>query len=792
MVMSQDPNADTHVINSSLIALQQRNDQLQQQVQALNLLHQLALQLTELTSASACYELTAEMLALELGFEQCLIYQIDVDDGHLHLVAHAGDGITHDVAIQRFQPFLDDIVANRQPVWLHEVRQEVGNALLMPVQEYGRLHAVLCCAHHVRGTYHGKHQQILQHVSTMLGHSLGKIHDMHQLASTVDKLAYAEKLQKALYNIASLSFEETAPREFYKQIHHNVATLIYAENFFIALYDESQEVLNFPYFSDQSDHKDPSEFYPKEVLNNSLTGYVFRTKQALLIRRSQLAEFHRLYQTQAFGSQPECWLGVPFDSGDGVRGVVVVQSYAADIGYAAPEQELLTFVSQHISAALGRAFAQQRLRHQALHDALTFLPNRLLLLDRLEHALVRFRRYPTQTVAVMYLDLDRFKLVNDTLGHQVGDEFLVAVAQHLRTCLRQNDTLARLGGDEFAILLQDVVTLADVEEVASRIHERLEPPVRVGIHQLQTSASIGIALSHSDEVDTLTADEIIRRADIAMYQAKQDGRGVTRVFSAEMDLAATRFYQLELEIKQALQQQQFELHYQPVVDLHTDITLGFEALIRWKHPQRGWIAPVDFVKAVEDLGLSADVDRYVVQSAVTQIQRWRSDHANQFYISVNISARSICREDFALEVLHQLFQAAVPHEYLAIELTESALIDNIEQAKGTINRLRDAGISVFLDDFGTGYSSLSYLHQFQLDVLKIDRSFIANMQHHMQDNPVVNAIIALAQTLQLKVIAEGIETSMQRQLLHELGCHAGQGYWFAKPMPAGVAAEWLR
>ena len=790
-MQQQDPAQD-HVLNTSLLALQQRNEQLQHQVQVLHLLHQLALQLTELSTPSACFELTAELLALELGFEQCFIVAVDEESRQLQLVAQAGEQLRSDDPLTRFSPFLHDIVTEHRPIWVHEIGQDLGDALLMPVQEYGRLHAVLCCAHHSRGTYQESHQQILQHVATMLGHSLGKIQDMEQLASTVNKLAYAEQLQKALYNIASLSFDETDPREFYHQIHQNVATLVYAENFFIALYDELHEILNFPYFADQTDHKDPSEFYPKEVLNNSLTGYVFRTKQPLLIHRHELAEFHRSYQTQAFGSQPECWLGVPFDSGDGVRGVVVIQSYDHARRYGESERELLTFVSQHISAALGRAFAHQRLRHQALHDALTFLPNRTLLLDRLEHALVRYRRYPTQTVAVMYLDLDRFKLVNDTLGHQVGDDFLVAVAQALRTCLRQNDTLARLGGDEFAILLQDVVTLADVEEVANRIHEKLEPPVRVGIHQLQTSASIGIAMSSSSEVDTLTADEIIRRADIAMYQAKQDGRGISRVFCEEMDLAATRFYQLELEIKQALQQGQFELHYQPVVELHTDTTLGFEALIRWKHPNRGWIAPSDFVNAVEDLGLAPEVDRYVVAEAISQIQRWRQDHAIPFYISVNISAHSICRNDFALEVLHQLYQAELPAEYLAIELTESALIDNIEQARGTIDQLRDAGILVFLDDFGTGYSSLSYLHQFKLDVLKIDRSFIANMQLHAQDNPVVNAIIALARTLQLKVVAEGIESSMQRQLLHQLGCQAGQGFWFAKPLPARDAVQWLR
>ena len=277
-----------------------------------------------------------------------------------------------------------------------------------------------------------------------------------------------------------------------------------------------------------------------------------------------------------------------------------------------------------------------------------------------------------------------------------------------------------------------------------------------------------------------------------MYQAKQDGRGIWRLFCQEMDLETTKNYQLEQEVKIALQQQQFVLHFQPIIDLSTENTAGFEALIRWQHPQRGFIAPNDFIPLAEELGLMNHIDFYVVRSAVEQIKLWRLNYAAEFYVSVNISGRSFSEIDFADKVLELLSLYEVPARYLAIEITERALIDKIGQAKISINCLRDAGVKVLLDDFGTGYSSLSYLHEFQLDVLKIDRTFIAGIRPRIQENPVVNTIITLAKTLQLRVIAEGVETSLQRKLLTDLGCDGGQGYWFAKPMPAKEAVEWLR
>ncbi len=797
-------------------ALRSLKSQLEQQ-RALN---QLAMSLHALSAESEVYDKVTAVVCSGLAVTGCRIYSIpsplrpgstlqshavqsnpppssdqpgsDQPGSDISLQLAAAGGHTPSQSEPSIQMLARRCVqAGQQMQWTEADSSPGSPALAVPVMTAdGTLFAVLACEHTDAAALSST-APLLQQVSALLAAKLAQLADFLQLQQSVVQLEYAGRLQRVLFNIASLQYDGERPQLFYQQLHDNVASLIYAENFFIALFDQEQEVLHFPYFADSKEHISPDQFYPKEILERSLTGYVFRTDRPLLADKAQLAQLDQDQVVKAYGEQPEYWLGVPFKSEDKVQGVVVVQSYDPARNYQQTDLDLLLFVSQHICSALERALVHQRLMHQALHDALTRLPNRILFLDRVRQAFKRRRRYPDHVVAVAYLDLDRFKMVNDTLGHQVGDDFLVGVAQLLKSCLRQNDTLARLGGDEFAILLEDVYTEADVAEVMVRIGHKLQQPVHVRQHKLQTSASIGVALADAQtELDD--TDELIRRADIAMYQAKQDGRGVYRFFSTEMDQRAVRHYQLEMEIQAALEQQQFVLHYQPVVELATDTTVGFEALIRWMHPQRGFIAPNDFIPLAEELGLLGVIDLYVVGQAIAQLRQWRQDYATSFYVSVNISGRSFSREDFADQVLQQLEEAGLPASYLAIEITERALIDKIEQARLTISRLRDAGVRVFLDDFGTGYSSLSYLHEFQLDVLKIDRSFIAGIRPRIQENAVVNTIIALARTLDLKVIAEGVENSLQRKLLLDLGCDCGQGYWFAAALPAKQAAEWLR
>jgi len=785
VVSSAEPTSD---------AVQQELTLLRAQLAAFDTLYALSLDMHKLTSALAVYQFLSTELVQRLSFLDCSFFQADAAAGVLRRVAYtvakeATTLVAPDECLtlgESAHP-ISACIEQAQPV---QIAGADISALAVPVTGADGVWVVMYLRFATSSTAHPS-LKLMAKMGGVISRKLSQLADWQQLQQSVAQLEYASRLQRVLFNIASLQYDGEDPQAFYQQLQQNVGELMYARNFFIAIFDTEAGQFYFPYFSDEFEHISPSQYYPDELMRHSLTGHVFRTDQPLLADKQQLEELDRQQVVRAYGMMPECWLGVPFKSEDQVKGVLVVQSYDAGIGYQQADVELLQFVCQHISSALARAFVQQRLLHQALHDALTQLPNRLLFLDRVQHAFKRRTRYPDEVVAVAYLDLDRFKMVNDTLGHPVGDAFLIAVSKILKSCLRQNDTLARLGGDEFAILLEGVKHVTDVDEVMQRIAERLAAPILVNGHQLQTSASIGVALADQNN-DLHDTDELIRRADIAMYQAKQDGRGICRHFSLEMDQRAVRHYQLEMELQTALKEHHLLLYFQPVVDLRTEDTLGFEALIRWQHPQRGMISPAEFIPLTEELGLMHVIDLYVLEHAISQLRQWILDYANPFYVSVNISGRSFSQAGFAGDVLALLANAGVPPRYLAIEITEQALIDNIAQAKLSIDTLRQAGIRILLDDFGTGYSSLSYLHEFSLDVLKIDRSFIAGIRPRIAENAVINTIVTLAKTLKLQVIAEGIETSLQRQLLNELGCDAAQGYWFAAPLPAKEAAAWLR
>lgn len=789
---------------ADISALHAQLQQLQQENARLSLINQFAIDLHDLTDADDILHYAAKHVVAGLGFVDCAIFILS-DDGqtlvrkagtgtrdlpsHLGIAElKVGDGLVGYAASIKQSVLVDD--TRNDPHYLADLVPSLSE-LVVPILDGQDLLGVIDCEHSHSHYFTKEHQQILEVVASILASKLRKSEILVRLESSVSKLEYAERLQKALYEIASFSYFANDFSSFYKRLHQIVNSLIYAPNFFIALYDDETELLQFPYFADTEDDLHPDQVFGKDVLEHSLTGHVFRSNKPLLILRKDIAAFERQYDVNSYGSEPEAWLGVPFQSSETVRGVVVVQSYVASIQYTDRELELMIFVSQHISNALERVFSEKRLQHQALHDALTGLPNRSLLMDRIGQAFKRMQRFPANHLAVMYLDLDRFKAVNDTLGHQVGDAFLIQVGKILKLCMRQTDTLARLGGDEFAVVLEDVASLADVTDVAQRIIHELQKPLQVGEHTLLTSCSIGIAqTSAADQLQS--ADELIRRADIAMYQAKQDGRGMYCIYSSDMQIKERQEFRMDLEIKAALAQQHFMLHYQPIVSLETDNTLGFEALIRWNHPTQGQITPDQFIPFAEKNGLIGLIDHFVLQQSISQIHLWIQNHAEPFYVSVNVSGLAFSEPDFASDVIHKLMTAGIPASYLAIEITERALIENIEQARLCLKQLRRHGVKVLLDDFGTGYSSLSYLNEFKLDVLKIDRSFIANMKPRIQDNPVVNTVIALAKTLNLKVVAEGVETSLQRKLLKELGCDAGQGYWFAKALPANDAVKWLR
>ncbi|MDG2992346.1 PAS domain S-box protein [Candidatus Synechococcus calcipolaris G9] len=430
-----------------------------------------------------------------------------------------------------------------------------------------------------------------------------------------------------------------------------------------------------------------------------------------------------------------------------------------------------------------RVEVQDQLKHDALHDALTGLPNRNLLMERLELALNRAKRFKDHYFAVLFLDLDRFKVINDSLGHLAGDQLLIRVAQKLDGLLRAADLVVRLGGDEFVILLEEIKGIEEAVRVAERILAELHIPIHIGGREVYTTASIGIVFG-SDRYTLAT--NLLRDADIAMYRAKNTGKSRYEIFDAEMHRQALRRLHLENDLRQALDRQELVLHYQPIVTLDTCQLVGFEALIRWQHPSQGLKYPDEFMAIAEETGLITPMDIWGLRTACQQLRTWQQDFPDHRHlkVSVNLSAQDLRRGDILYHIDLTLAETQLPSHCLTLEITESMLIDDIESTIALLEAIKERGIYLSIDDFGTGYSSLSYLHRLPVDNLKVDRSFVNQMNTGRRNHQIVETIVTLSNQLELDAIAEGIETEEQRQQLQDLGYKFGQGYLFSKSLNA--------
>jgi len=435
-----------------------------------------------------------------------------------------------------------------------------------------------------------------------------------------------------------------------------------------------------------------------------------------------------------------------------------------------------------------RVRAEEQLKYDALHDGLTGLPNRSLLLKQLDLTLKRAKRHPGRQFAVLFLDLDNFKVINDSLGHPVGDALLIAVANQLKTFIREMDVAARLGGDEFVLLIEEVTGPAEAIAVAERILQVFQVPVLLGEREVFTSTSVGILLWEGSQQ---SAEELLRDADLAMYRAKQAGRGRYALFDPPMHAQAMARLQLESELRQGLDRREFVLHYQPIVALKTGVVRGFEALIRWHHPQRGLVFPHEFVAVAEETGLIVPMGQWILTTACNQMARWHDQFpGHNWFVSVNLSAQQL-QPDLLGWVDQTLRISALPAESLMIEVTEGMLVENLTTTDQLLSQLRARGVHIGIDDFGTGYSSLSYLHRLPADALKIDRAFVSSPEADGRNQAIAGSIVTLSNLLELNAIAEGIETHEQLRRIQALGCELGQGYYFSKPLPATQASQLL-
>jgi diguanylate cyclase (GGDEF)-like protein/PAS domain S-box-containing protein len=478
---------------------------------------------------------------------------------------------------------------------------------------------------------------------------------------------------------------------------------------------------------------------------------------------------------------------VPIHGAEGTFGTLAMYSVRPG-AFGAEDVRYAEAIASVLSSALRREHAERRLAHLAQFDTLTGLPNRNLLQDRLVQTLAQCRRKRWQA-GVLFVDLDRFKLVNDTLGHHQGDALIAQVGRRLRSIVRPGDTVGRFSGDEFAVVLADLGRPDDAALVAQKVLDALSRPFDLGAQEAYVTASIGIAVYPGDAED---AESLLKNADMAMYQAKESGRDAFRFFTAEMNQRSVARMQLNTDLRHAIERREFVLHYQPKVSLESRTPCGVEALLRWNHPARGMVPPAEFVPALEESGMIVQVGEWVLEEACAQIKRWRQAGCGDVPVAVNLSAKQFLRRDLDATIPRVVAAAGVEPRLIELEITESCLMANPEEAVRTLTALRQAGFRISVDDFGTGYSSLSYLARFPLSALKIDRAFVREVHRDPSAAAIVRAVIDMAQNLELTVVAEGIETDQQYAFLRRHGCQQGQGYLFSRPLPGDAALHLLQ
>jgi diguanylate cyclase (GGDEF)-like protein/PAS domain S-box-containing protein len=468
--------------------------------------------------------------------------------------------------------------------------------------------------------------------------------------------------------------------------------------------------------------------------------------------------------------------------------VIWVLSSASAVRSEDGKPRHMVFQVQNIS---DRKHAEDQIHYAAFHDALTGLPNRTLLSDRMSMAVERAKRSSDYKFAVLFIDLDRFKVVNDTMGHEMGDKLLVDLSHRLKECVRSVDTVARLGGDEFAVLLDGITDTEAVIEIASRIQDSLSQPFDLDGQEFFTSASIGISFS---SMGYERPEDILRDADTAMYRAKANGRARHEIFDLGMHARAVESLKLENDLRQAIEKGEIEPYFQPIVALPSGKITGFEALARWNHPERGLVSPNDFIPLAEETGLIVPLGMAILKTSCRQLHQWQKmfETETPLTMSINLSAKQFAQKNLVEEIRKVIRNAKIAPDCIRLEVTESLVMENAAAAIDTLKQLKSIGVQLSIDDFGTGYSSLSYLHRFPFDILKIDRSFVSRMSTDKDSRSIVETIITLANKLGKSTIAEGVETEAHKTLLSEFSCDYGQGYLFSKPLDASASEEFLR
>ena len=738
-----------------------------------------------------------------LNFEDCVIYLFDKHTNKL--VQTAAFGPKNPVRYEILNPITLEVgsgIVGKSAHLLESIRiantqehpeyivddQERFSELAVPIIFQGKLIGVIDSEHSMRNFFTADHQRYVEILASVLASKITFESNTIILEKTIDELERSKQLSEVFLKISELTHNSHSAEEFYLQLHQLIAQQVRTHSFFVVLLDTEKGTYSFPYMHDeQHGGRFDLEFDDNEM-KNSLVSKVIKNQEPYLADYQELQRRYQLGQLVRKGDVAQSWLAVPFEVSSTTQGAIALQSYDKDICFEAKDLEFLNFLSRHVSTAIERKIKDQKLHHQALHDPVTGLANRSLFVDRIKHAFSRQSRKSTPSLAVFFIDFDNFKQINDSFGHQIGDEILKQTALRMQAQLRESDTLARIGGDEFAILLEDLESTSYAVKVAQRILSVMHTPIEINRSPIYTTISIGIAFN--DE-NCNTEQDLMKNADHAMYHAKNQGKNNIQVYESSLHHAVVYARQLLHELEVAIEQKQIIFHYQPIINLLSGKILGFEALMRWHHPEKGIIPPSEFIGVAEQYDLVKVIDKNLLNEVAKTIKKWQSFTSDPVYISINISAQRFVDTKLIDDISEVIEKYQLAAGSLLVELTEHVLMENISKARLLFHRLKELGIKISLDDFGTGYSSLSYLNQLPFDIIKVDRSFVSQINESNKKFPIISTIIALADALEIDWVAEGIETSFQLEMLKKLDCHHGQGYFLAKPLPESEAAKML-
>ena len=584
-----------------------------------------------------------------------------------------------------------------------------------------------------------------------------------------------ETVKSCIYKISEAIHDVDDLQSLYKEIHYILSEVTNTNNFYIALVDWENEILTFPYFVDEYDEP------PKpRKLENGLTEYVLRSEESILLNHELYLKLVKNKSIDVRGSDSKNWLGVPLKLTNGKTiGMIGIQSYKKDIFFTEEDLKILLFVSDQIAMAIKRKIDDIKIHKQAHYDQLTGLTNKALFHDRLEHAIDNAKRHD-EVLGVLFIDLDNFKYVNDSMGHSAGDKLIKLISNRLEQCVRKGDTVSRWGGDEFTVLLPSIKRISGIYKLCNRILNESFTDVVIEGQELRITASIGIALYPQDGED---ADKLISNADAAMYNSKNMGKNQYNLFKPKMNNDILERISFENGLFRAIEKEEFDLVYQPQILLEENKLIGFEALIRWYNPEKGVLAPYKFIPIAEETNLILPLGEWIINKVCQENKKWHDKGYDNLTCAVNISAKQFYQNDIIEIIENALKKSKLDPRFLELELTESVIMDDVDKAVKIFTKLKDMGIKLSIDDFGTGYSSLSYLKKFPIDTLKIDQSFISNLtKDSINDITIANLVIDLGHKLGMQVIAEGVETQQQINFLTKYACDKIQGYIVSKPL----------